>query len=151
MDDRLDQTYLQLYLRESQSAALLDVDHLPDVSEIDKQAWLKWIASKRDFAHLEMVGQIWLKAYPFGDMTEIHFHSDGTLDEIELFSRRKVKGQWQVVDGLLCLEVFRNNSKYQSKIVGNNDSTIHSSIEYKDHSIYSYHKLIQVMIENRLH
>ncbi len=147
MKQILDQTYLQLYLRESKSAALLDIDNLPDVSEIDETLWFQWISGKRAFTTKDIIGQIWLKAYPFGDMREIHFHQDGILEEKGLFTRKKIMGKWEIVEGLLCIEIDKENVIFTSKVVANYFSNIHSSIEYKDANVYSYHKLIPVKAE----
>lgn len=149
MDDLLDQTYLQLYLRESKSAALLDFDALPDVSDIDKTLWFQWIAGKRAFTEQDVIGQIWLKAYPFGDTCEIHFHPDGTLEESGLFRRNKAKGKWALVQGLLCIEIIKNDSVFKSNVVANYYSNIHSSIEYKDGALYSYQKLMPIKTEKK--
>ncbi len=151
MDDLLDQTYLQLYLRESKSAALLDIDALPSVSEIDKTLWFQWIAGKRAFTEQDVIGQTWLKAYPFGDTCEIYFKPDGTLEEFGLFRRSGAKGKWAIVQGLLCIEITKNGSIFKSKVVANYYSNIHSSIEYKDETLYSYQKLMPIKTEKKVH
>ncbi|MEI8609461.1 hypothetical protein P4S70_10765 [Enterovibrio sp. Hal110] len=47
MQKQVNSSYLQLFMRESSTAALLDIEQLPDMSDVDAIALFDWMSGKR--------------------------------------------------------------------------------------------------------
>ena len=136
------QTLLQLYCREQQDQTLLSKNDLD--SDLSESAdYLKWCESKRNFVEEDILGRTWVKSCPAGYITEVHFHSDGSLTEYRLFDRFETTGQWQLKDGLLHVEILKGENRYQFTVVARADLNIHSAVEYKNGELHSYLKLVQ--------
>jgi hypothetical protein len=137
------QTLLQLYCREQQDQTLLSKHDLD--SELSESAdYLKWCESKRNFVEEDVFGRTWVKSCPAGYITEVHFHSDGSLTEYRLFDRFETQGNWLLKSGLLQVEINKGDNRYQFDVVACKDLNIHSAVEYKNQELHSYLKLVQV-------
>lgn len=134
---------LQLYFRESDRVRLLDMDALPELSPQQQAAMHEWLATKRNFSSGEITSQHWIKTCSAGFVTELILHPDGSLDEFALFNRMHAKGHWQLVDGMIELEIDNGENRYHSAVVANKNTNIHSAIEYKNGQLHSYLKLAQ--------
>ncbi|MCG9542917.1 hypothetical protein L1D37_03895 [Vibrio sp. Isolate33] len=137
------QTLLQLYCREQQAQKLLDKHDLD--SDLSESAdYLKWCESKRNFVAEDVLGRTWVKSCPAGYITEVHFHSNGSLTEYRLFDRFETQGHWLLKGGLLHVEISKGDNRYQFDVVACKDLNIHSAVEYKSQELHSYLKLVQV-------
>ncbi|CZF80847.1 hypothetical protein GCE9029_02231 [Grimontia celer] len=145
MQKQVNSSYLQLFLRESGTAAMLNIEQLPDVSDVDAIALFDWMSSKRSFSASEVRGQRWIKTCSAGYVTELLLNEDGTLEEFTLFNRLPTKGWWKLEQGVLDLEIVKNDNTYRSRVIANKSVNIHSAIEYKNGELHSYLKLAQVM------
>ncbi|USH04919.1 hypothetical protein K6Q96_24785 [Grimontia kaedaensis] len=145
MQKQVNSSYLQLFLRESGTAAMLNIEQLPDVSDVDAIALFDWMSSKRSFSASEVRGQRWIKTCSAGYVTELLLNEDGTLEEFTLFNRLPTKGWWKLEQGVLDLEILKNDNTYRSRVIANKSVNIHSAIEYKNGELHSYLKLAQVM------
>ncbi|WP_394208855.1 hypothetical protein [Enterovibrio calviensis] len=145
MQKQVNSSYLQLFMRESGTAAMLDTEQLPDVSDVDAIALFDWMASKRSFSTSEVRGQRWIKSCSAGYITELLLHADGSLEEHTLFNRLPTTGCWKLEQGVLDIEITKGSNKYRSRVIANKSVNIHSAIEYKNNELHSYLKLAQVM------
>ncbi|WP_407334361.1 hypothetical protein [Enterovibrio sp. 27052020O] len=145
MQKQVNSSYLQLFMRESGTAAMLDIEQLPDVSDVDAIALFDWMSSKRSFSTSEVRGQRWIKTCSAGYITELFLHADGSLEEYTLFNRRPTKGHWKLEQGVLDIEITKGSNKYRSRVIANKSVNIHSAIEYKNNALHSYLKLVQIM------
>ncbi|WP_325895115.1 hypothetical protein [Grimontia sp. NTOU-MAR1] len=145
MQKQVNSSYLQLFLRESGTAAMLNIEQLPDVSDVDAIALFDWMSSKRSFSASEVKGHRWIKTCSAGYVTELLLNEDGTLEEFTLFNRLLTKGWWKLEQGVLDLEIVKNDNTYRSRVIANKSVNIHSAIEYKNGALHSYLKLAQVM------
>lgn len=130
----------QLYCRERgklvpQSKAIV-------TDEIDYQHWL---SGKRAFTISDVADSHWIKTCTEGYVTEVVFHSGGLLNEYRLFDRFKTTGSWQLVDGLLHVEITKGDNTYRFAVVGNAEVNIHSAVEHKNDDLHAYLKLSQVL------
>lgn len=91
MQKQVNNSYLQLFMRESATAAMLDIDQLPHVSDVDAVALFDWMSSKRSFSAGDVAGQRWIKSCSAGYITEVQLHADGTLEEFTLFNRQPTR------------------------------------------------------------
>ncbi len=133
---------LQLYCREQTDQPLIPRTDL-DIDLYDSEAFLVWRATKRDFVISDIENRVWVKSCPGGYITEVHFKADGTLTEYRLFDRFKTVGQWQLIDGLLHVEITKGDNRYQFAVVARADLNIHSAVEHKNGDLHSYLKLVQ--------
>ncbi|MGF1687268.1 hypothetical protein L4C36_11330 [Photobacterium japonica] len=138
------QQLLQLFYRESARVRLLELDALPQPEAEEQQALNLWLATKRNFHHDEIASQRWIKSCSAGYITELVLYPNGTLEEFTLFKREKTVGEWQLVDGILELRIEKGANAYQCAVVANQDSSIHSAIEYKNGELHAYLKLAQM-------
>nr|WP_244556729.1 hypothetical protein [Enterovibrio nigricans] len=132
-------------MRESKTAAMLTLDKLPDVSDVDAIALFDWMASKRSFSGSELKGHRYIKSCSAGYVTELCLHENGTLEEYTLFNRLPTKGTWKLEQGILDLEIMKGGNTYNSRVIANKAVNIHSAIEYKNTDLHAYVKLAQVM------
>ncbi|UTV30311.1 hypothetical protein [Photobacterium atrarenae] len=144
MSEKKQHQLLQLFLRESERVRLVDLSALPTLDDSEHQYMQHWLATKRPFSCEEVPVQHWLKTCSAGYVTEMIFHPDGTVEELGLFSRQKGTGTWQVNDGGLDIELRRGDDRYYFTVIANKQSSIHSAIEYKNHTLHSYLKLAQL-------
>ncbi|WP_028021662.1 hypothetical protein [Enterovibrio calviensis] len=145
MPKQVNSSYLQLFMRESDTAAMLDIDRLPDVSDVDAIALFDWMSSKRSFSTADVSGQRWIKTCSAGYITELFLHTDGSLEEFTLFNRLPTKGSWKLEQGVLDIEIFKGSNTYRSRVIANKSVNIHSAIEYKNGELHSYLKLAHIM------
>ncbi|AMG28924.1 hypothetical protein AL542_00265 [Grimontia hollisae] len=145
MQKQINSSYLQLFMRESATAAMLDIEQLPEVSEVDAIALFDWMSGKRPFSASDVKGQRWIKTCSAGYVTELLLNEDGTLEEFTLFNRLPAKGWWKLEQGVLDLDIVKNNNTYRSRVIANKSVNIHSAIEYKNGKLHAYLKLAQVM------
>ena len=141
--DTKQQILLQLYCREQTDQPLISRTDL-NIALYDSEAFLAWRETKRDFVINDIENRVWVKSCPGGYITELHFHTDGTLNEYRLFDRFETKGLWYLNDGLLHVEIIKGDNRYQFAVVANGDLNIHSAVEYKNEELHSYLKLVQV-------
>ena len=141
--DTKQQILLQLYCREQTDQPLISRTDL-NIALYDSEAFLAWRETKRDFVINDIESRVWVKSCPGGYITEVHFHTDGTLNEYRLFDRFETKGLWYLNDGLLHVEIIKGDNRYQFAVVANGDLNIHSAVEYKNDELHSYLKLVQV-------
>ena len=142
-NDMVQKILLQLYCREQTDQLLISRTAL-DIALYDSEEFLNWSAIKRDFVISDIENRVWVKSCPGGYITEVHFHTDGTLNEYRLFDRFETKGHWYLKDGLLHVEIIKGDNRYQFSVVANGDLNIHSAVEYKNEELHSYLKLVQV-------
>lgn len=142
-NDTVQQILLQLYCRERTEQPLISRTDL-DIALYDCAEFLNWRATKRGFVVSDIENRVWVKSCPGGYITEVHFHTDGTLNEYRLFDRFETKGHWYLKDGLLHVEIIKGDNRYQFAAVANGDLNIHSAVEYKNEELHSYLKLVQV-------
>ena len=142
-NDMVQKILLQLYCREQTDQLLISRTAL-DIALYDSKEFLNWSAIKRDFVISDIENRVWVKSCPGGYITEVHFHTDGTLNEYRLFDRFETKGHWYLKDGLLHVEIIKGDNRYQFSVVANGDLNIHSAVEYKNEGLHSYLKLVQV-------
>ncbi|NOH98555.1 hypothetical protein [Vibrio sp. 99-70-13A1] len=133
----------QLYLREQSNQSLIELNDLETVS-IELKEFNLWVKSKRKLTLSNIEGRTWVKTCSGGYITELTFFEDGNLIENRLFDRFETKGQWNLVDGLLKVTIFKGNNRYDFTVIGNHDVNIHSAIEYKNNELHSYLKLMQI-------
>ncbi|MDD1795414.1 hypothetical protein L4D06_21290 [Enterovibrio makurazakiensis] len=145
MPKQVNSSYLQLFMRESDTAAMLNIEQLPDVSDVDAIALFDWMSSKRSFSNADVSGQRWIKTCSAGYVTELFLHLDGSLEEYTLFNRLPTKGSWKLEQGVLDIEIIKGNNIYQSRVIANKSVNIHSAIEYKNGELHSYLKLAHIM------
>lgn len=145
MQKQVNNSYLQLFMRESSTAAMLDIDRLPHVSDVDAVALFDWMSGKRSFSSQDVSGQRWIKSCSAGYVTELQLNADGSLEEYTLFNRRPARGFWRLEQGILELEIEKDGNRYQSRVIANKSFNIHSAIEYKNGELHAYLKLAQVM------
>ncbi|PSU35727.1 hypothetical protein [Photobacterium lutimaris] len=143
MSDNKTQKLLQLFYRESERVRLLDLDKLPAPDGKEQDELQMWLAGKRDFSLTEITQQHWIKTCSAGYITELLFHPNGSLEEFTLFRRQKTCGEWQLVNGMLELAIYKDDKRYTSTVVASQGSSIHSAIEYKNGQLHSYLKLVQ--------
>lgn len=141
--DTKQQILLQLYCREQTDQTLIPRTEL-DIDLYDSEAFLVWRATKRDFVTSDIENRVWVKSCPAGYITEVHFHSDGSLTEYRLFDRFETQGHWLLKSGLLQVEIDKGDNRYQFDVVARKDLNIHSAVEYKNQELHSYLKLVQV-------
>ncbi|MCW8328686.1 hypothetical protein MD588_07680 [Photobacterium sp. SDRW27] len=134
---------LQLFFRESERARLLDVDALPELNSHEQTSMHEWLAGKRNFSRDEISPQHWIKTCSAGYITELILHPDGSLDEFTLFNRQRTAGFWELVDGVIEIEIYKGENRYRSAVIANKNTNIHSAIEYKNGELHSYLKLAQ--------
>ncbi|MGF1682257.1 hypothetical protein [Photobacterium minamisatsumaniensis] len=146
MSEKKTQQLLQLFYRESARVRLLERHDLPTPDAEEQQALNEWLTTKRHFTHDEVTTQHWIKTCSAGYITELMLYPDGSLDEFTLFKRLRTTGSWQLVDGLIELSIFKGDNHYQSAIVANKASSIHSAIEYKNGELHAYLKVAQVKV-----
>lgn len=133
----------QLYLRECQTKELIDITELPQgVSQ--SMDYTQWLESKRDIEIEDVENTHWIKTCTGGYITELVFHSDGSLEEFRLFDRFETKGQWRLDDGVLLVEIHKGSNKYNLAVIGNAQINIHSAVELKNDELHSYLKLAQI-------
>lgn len=145
MQKQVNSSYLQLFMRESSTAALLDIEQLPDMSDVDAIALFDWMSGKRPFTHQEVSGQRWIKSCSAGYVTELFLHHDGTLEEFTLFNRLPTKGSWKLEQGVLDLDITKGDNTYRSRVIANKSVNIHSAIEYKNGELHAYLKIAHVV------
>ena len=141
--DTKQQILLQLYCREQTDQPLISRTDL-NIALYDSEAFLAWRETKLDLVISDIENRVWVKSCPGGYITELHFHTDGTLNEYRLFDRFETKGHWYLKDGLLHVEIIKGDNRYQFAVVANSDLNIHSAVEYKNEELHSYLKLVQV-------
>ncbi|MFD2176117.1 hypothetical protein [Veronia pacifica] len=144
MPEQVNASLLQLYFRESGSAAFLDHDELPALNDSDMPDFFNWMASKRHFVESDVSGQTWIKTCSAGYITEVYFHPDGRLEELTLFSRLATSGRWLIQRGALEIFIEKDTNRYHSRVIANKTTNIHSAIEYKNDELHAYLKLAQV-------
>ncbi|RXJ71898.1 hypothetical protein CS022_19275 [Veronia nyctiphanis] len=144
MPQQVNASLLQLYFRESETAAFIDHTDLPALSDQDMPGFFGWMASKRHFQSEDVSGQSYIKTCSAGYVTEITFNADGTLAEFTLFNRFPTKGQWRIEQGALEIEIEKGSNRYHARVIANKYSNIHSAIEYKNGGLHAYLKLAQV-------
>jgi hypothetical protein len=135
-------TLKQLYWRESKEQ-LVDLHEVDDL-DIDSADLEQWQRCKRAISESDVSNSHWIKTCTGGYITEVCFHSDGTLEEFRLFDRFATKGCWKVEDGLLNVDIYKGENHYHFSVVGNGEINIHSAVEYKNGELHSYLKLAQV-------
>ncbi|KJG13398.1 hypothetical protein UB37_05965 [Photobacterium iliopiscarium] len=134
---------LQLFYRETERVRLLDIDHLPPLGIEHQSVMNQWLETKRNFQRDEIYQQYWIKTCSAGYITELRLHADGTLDEFTLFNRLHTQGHWQLVDGVIEIEIIKGDNCYRCAVYANRYVNIHSAIEYKNDQLHSYLKLAQ--------
>jgi hypothetical protein len=133
----------QLYLRECQTKELVDITEIPqELSQL--MDYTQWLESKRDIEIEDVKDTHWIKTCTGGYITELVFHSDGSLEEFRLFDRFETKGQWRLDDGVLLVEIHKGSNKYNLAVIGNAKINIHSAVELKNDELHSYLKLAQI-------
>jgi len=133
----------QLYLRECQTKELVDITEIPE--ELSQSMdYTQWLESKRDIEIEDVENTHWIKTCTGGYITELVFHSDGSLEEFRLFDRFETKGQWRLDDGVLLVEIHKGSNKYNLAVIGNAQINIHSAVELKNDELHSYLKLAQI-------
>ncbi|WNO11007.1 hypothetical protein [Teredinibacter sp. KSP-S5-2] len=137
-----DNILTQLFFYE-ESNELVAIENLPPLNDTGLTRYNDWIEGKRTFALEEICTQHWIKTCSAGYITEVIFHPDGSLEEFTLFERNKTTGQWFLEEGILHLEIRKNESLYKSAVIADWSSPIHTAIEYKDDELHSYLKVIQ--------
>lgn len=143
MSDNKTQKLLQLFYRESERVRLLGLDKLPTPDSKEQDELQTWLAGKRDFSLTELTQQHWIKTCSAGYITELLLHPNGSLEEFTLFRRQKTRGEWQLVNGMLELTIYKDENRYSCTVVACQGSSIHSAIEYKNGQLHSYLKLAQ--------
>lgn len=143
MSDLKTQKLLQLFYRESERVRLLDLNQLPAPDNKEQDELQVWLSGKRDFSLSELTQQHWIKTCTAGYTTELLLHPNGSLEEFTLFRRQKTTGEWRLVNGMLELTIYKDENRYTSTVVANQDSSIHSAIEYKNDQLHAYLKLAQ--------
>ncbi|AJR06275.1 hypothetical protein C9J03_13775 [Photobacterium gaetbulicola] len=143
MSDQKTQKLLQLFYRETERVRLLDLDKLPTPDSKEQDALQVWLAGKRDFALEELTQQHWIKTCSAGHTTELVLYPNGCLEEFTLFRRQKTAGEWQLINGMLVLSIYKDDNRYTSTVIANLGSSIHSAIEYKNDQLHAYLKLAQ--------
>ncbi|MBC7004689.1 hypothetical protein BIZ37_19180 [Photobacterium sp. BZF1] len=143
MSDLKTQKLLQLFYRESERVRLLELGKLPAPDGKEQDELQAWLTGKRDFSRAELTQQHWIKTCTAGYTTELVLHPNGSLDEFTLFRRQKTIGEWQLVNGMLELVIYKDDNRYTSTVVANQGSSIHSAIEYKNEQLHAYLKLAQ--------
>lgn len=133
----------QLFVCESQHQQLIAQDEV-NLECIETPEFKAWFASKRPIVESDVANSHWIKTCTGGYITEVVFHSDGTLNEYRLFDRFETKGVWSLQDGVLNLEIYKGDNIYSFGVVGNSELNIHSAIEHKNGELHSYLKLSQV-------
>ncbi|MEC6798222.1 hypothetical protein VXS03_14255 [Photobacterium sp. S4TG1] len=134
---------LQLFYRETERVRLLEIDQLPVLGAEQQPVMNLWLETKRNFQPEEIYQQYWIKTCSAGYITELRLHADGTLDEYTLFNRLHTQGQWQLVDGVIEIEIIKGDNCYRCAVYANRYVNIHSAIEYKNGQLHSYLKLAQ--------
>lgn len=143
MSDLKTQKLLQLFYRESERVRLLELGKLPAPDDKEQDELQVWLTGKRDFSRAELTQQHWIKTCTAGYSTELLLHPNGSLEEFTLFRRQKTTGEWQLVNGMLELVIYKDGNRYNSTVVANHGSSIHSAIEYKNDQLHAYLKLAQ--------
>lgn len=144
MSEKKHAQLLQLFLRESERVRLVELAVLPALDSNEQQNMQHWLATKRQFVRDEVPAQHWLKTCSAGYVTEMIFYPDGAVQELGLFNRQQGIGTWQMNEGALDIELRRGDDHYQFTVVANKQGSIHSAIEYKNHTLNSYLKLAQL-------
>ncbi|CEO41197.1 hypothetical protein C0Z01_03535 [Photobacterium kishitanii] len=134
---------LQLFYRETERVRLFDVNQLPPLDLELQQVMNQWLETKRNFQLDEICEQYWIKTCSAGYITELRLHANGTLDEYTLFNRLHTQGHWQLVDGVIEIEIIKGDNRYRCAVYANRYVSIHSAIEYKNDELHSYLKLAQ--------
>ncbi|MDA0130672.1 hypothetical protein OH458_21650 [Vibrio sp. MarTm2] len=133
----------QLFVRESHIQQLISQDKVGlDVLEMSE--FKAWLGGKRAILVSDVADTHWIKTCTGGYITEVVFHSDGTLNEYRLFDRFETKGIWSLQHGALSVEIFKGDNTYSFGVVGNSELNIHSAVEHKNGELHSYLKLSQV-------
>ncbi|KLV04041.1 hypothetical protein ABT56_15555 [Photobacterium aquae] len=143
MSDKKAKQLLQLYYRESERVRLLPLDALPEPDKNEQADFDVWLGMKRSFNRAEVTAQVWIKSCSAGHVTELYLYPDGRLEEYTLFKRIRTIGRWALVQGMIALDIQSGDDRYQSWIVANRNSRIHSAIEYKNGELYAYLKVAQ--------
>ncbi|TFH93690.1 hypothetical protein ELS82_00165 [Vibrio ouci] len=133
----------QLYLRECQTKELVDIPHIPS-GLVNLPEYQRWLDTKRNIEIEDVENTHWIKTCTGGYITELVFHSDGTLEEFRLFDRFETTGQWRLDDGVLLVEIQKGSNKYNLAVIGNSEINIHSAVELKNDELHSYLKLAQI-------
>lgn len=136
---------LQLFYRETERVRLFGLADLPPLAleQQQQQQMNLWLETKRNFTADEIFEQYWIKTCSAGYITELRLHADGTLDEYTLFNRLHTTGYWELVDGVIEIEIHKEENTYRCGVFANRYSNIHSAIEYKNGELHSYLKLAQ--------
>ncbi len=132
----------QLFLYE-ESGNLVPLDSLPKLNDTGIVRFNNWIDSKRTFLPEEITSQHWIKSCSKGYITELIFHDNGSLDEYTLFERLKTTGRWVLNDGILELEIRKDDNVYKSSVIAHWEAPMHSAVEYKNDELHAYLKLVQ--------
>jgi UPF0176 protein len=139
---------VQLFVRET-SGEFIDRFDKKNDEIINKTAateeFSTWQAAKRAFDEDEITGQQWTKTCTDGHITEINFHADHTVEEFTLFKREKTVGKWELVDGLLEVEIEAGGALYTFSIIANKENSIHSAVEYENKDLHTYLKIMQLI------
>ncbi|OAN11030.1 hypothetical protein A3K86_18820 [Photobacterium jeanii] len=144
MSSHTQRQQLQLFYRESDRVRLLEVDQLPAMTSQEMAEFHLWLENKRDFTPADTQCRHWLKTCSAGHVTELVFHSDGTVDEFTLFRRQHAQGVWRLEDGVIHIALTANDHDYRYSVIANRQVNIHSAIEYKNNQLHAYLKLAQV-------
>lgn len=144
-----EETLLQLFMRESPESELFSLDSFDlTVSEnatvLKSEAFIEWAKTKRDLEHNDVATTHWIKTCTEGYITEVIFHKEGTLNEYRLFDRFPTQGFWYLTDGILKVEISKNENTYCFSVVGNAELNIHSAVEYKNNQLHAFLKLAQI-------
>ncbi|KOO16667.1 hypothetical protein AKJ18_00945 [Vibrio xuii] len=133
----------QLYLRECQTKELVEISQLPSHLALSIE-FQQWLETKRDIRLEDVENTHWIKTCTGGYITELVFHSDGSLEEFRLFDRFETMGLWKLDDGVLLVEIHKGPNKYNLAVIGNAQINIHSAVELKNNELHSYLKLAQI-------
>ena len=136
-----EQSYLQLFFRECISAPAMEVDEL-DQKWLNSDEYKEWLGTKSDITLAEVIESVWIKSCTAGYVTEVHFASDGTLNEYKLFDRLATTGHWTLNEGVLRVAIQKGDNQYQFGVIGSHMNSIYSAIEYKNDQLHSYLKLM---------
>ncbi len=109
-----------------------------------KGEYVLWLQSKRSLTHEEMINTVWVKTNPSGYTTEMHFYANGTLRDIALFDRATLAGKWHMDNGVVKVSIKADKHLYEFDIVGNDESGMHSAVEFEDGVLSSYLKIFKL-------
>lgn len=133
----------QLFMRENGQQQLISQSEL-SLDILTTASYKIWVDEKRDIDVIDVADTHWMKTCTGGYITEVIFHTDGTLNEYRLFDRFETTGKWSLESGVLQVAIFKGENRYDFAVVGNASVNIHSAVEYKNGELHSYLKLAQI-------